>query len=123
MKPQYQPIPFALLIKSFCPAIYGYEIVKAGILLTMTHGSDALYFRKKPHILLVGDPGLGKSELVRFAKSICDREVTVSGNTATIQTLTASMDHGGGYLEGGATVMADNGLLFIDEFDKMHKLH
>jgi len=69
------PNLFPLLVKSFCPTIYGHELVKAGLLLTILGGSNPnldpnarptqkrsnTHFRPDCHLLLLGDPGLGKS--------------------------------------------------------------
>ena len=63
---------FYSLIKSFCPTIYGHELVKAGLLLGLVGGSmkntnHESCFRETSHILLLGDPGIGKSQLLKYA--------------------------------------------------------
>ena len=85
---------FQLLIKSLCPSIYGHEIVKAGLILTILGGSDydalhddggdhknknSINFRKDCHLLLIGDPGLGKSQMLKFVAEVANRSVYVSG--------------------------------------------
>lgn len=64
------PNPFKLLVNSICPSIYGHEIVKAGLILTLLGGcpkyveeKNKISVRGDPHMLIVGDPGLGKVSL------------------------------------------------------------
>ena len=69
------PNIFYSFIKSFCPMIFGHELVKAGLLLAgvggslknLQHDTD---FREKSHVLLLGDPGIGKSQLLRFCNEV-----------------------------------------------------
>ncbi|CAH8577619.1 unnamed protein product [Schistosoma rodhaini] len=81
--------------------------------------------RSASHVLIVGDPGLGKSQLLRAAASLAPRVLYVCGNTATAAGLTVSTiregnNSGGGFgLEAGALVLADQGCCCIDEFDKL----
>lgn len=78
--------------------------------------------RSDIHVLIVGDPGLGKSQLLRAAANIAPRSVVVCGNTATTAGLTVSVsreDHGEMTLEAGALVLANQGICCIDELDKM----
>lgn len=113
------------LVRSFCPHIYGNELVKMGLLLGLFGGSrrgmqvdpSALSIRSDPHILIVGDPGLGKSQLLSFSASVAPRAVYVCANTSTAVGLTATVQDGA--LEAGALVLADQGCCCIDEFDKI----
>lgn len=79
--------PFALLVHSLCPTIFGHELVKAGLLLTLLggshkHGTKDVHIRPDPHCLLVGDPGLGKSQLLKAVTNVATRGVYVCGNTS-----------------------------------------
>ena len=128
--------PLRLLVNSLCPSIFGQEMVKAGLVLCMVSGvgkyqngeeKNRLAIRGDPHMLVVGDPGLGKSQMLRAAASVHPRGVYVCGNTASAAGLTVTLvrdpqtgDHA---LEAGALVLADQGLCVIDEFDKISSDH
>ncbi len=151
-------VAFPLLIENFCPSIFGHEIVKAGLLLSLFGGSNnqssttvdggtasnalsastaaavtdeekSFRVRRNIHVLVVGDPGLGKSQMLRAAASIAPRAIFVTGNTSTTAglTVTVTRDIGGSgsrqggelCIEAGALVLADNGICCIDELDKI----
>ncbi|KAL1479804.1 hypothetical protein MTO96_051570 [Rhipicephalus appendiculatus] len=124
-----KPDLFRLLVNSLCPAIYGHEVVKAGLLLALFGGvrrysddPDHVPVRGDPHVLVVGDPGLGKSQLLHACARVAPRGVFVCGNTASIAGLTVSVGRGSAgeaSLEAGALVLADRGCCCIDELDKM----
>lgn len=59
------PFPFRLLVHSLSPMIYGHEMVKAGLVLALLGGSDNPNRRSQCHVLIVGDPGLGKSQMLQ----------------------------------------------------------
>ncbi|XP_053429376.1 DNA helicase MCM8 [Nycticebus coucang] len=125
---------FKLIVNSLCPVIFGHELVKAGLALALFGGShkyaddkNRIPIRGDPHILVVGDPGLGKSQMLQAVCSVAPRGVYVCGNTTTTSglTVTLSKDNSSGdfALEAGALVLGDQGICGIDEFDKMGNQH
>ncbi|MDO9516613.1 MAG: minichromosome maintenance protein MCM [Methanosarcinaceae archaeon] len=117
------------IVKSIAPSIYGYEDIKEALALQLFSGvpkhlPDGSRIRGDIHILLVGDPGIAKSQLLRYMVKLAPRGVFASGKSASSSGLTATAvkdDFGDGRwtLEAGALVMADMGIAAIDEMDKM----
>ena len=116
------------LIMSIAPGIYGHEIVKEAILLQFVGGclkirSDGVRNRGDIHILLIGDPGSGKSQLLKRASIFAPKGRYISGKGASGAGLTAAVVKdefmGGWALEAGALVLANKGICLIDELDKM----
>ncbi|XP_063375575.1 DNA helicase MCM8-like [Cydia amplana] len=118
---------FRLLVHSLCPAIFGHEAVKAGLVLGLMGGTELDDGpRSNPHVLVVGDPGLGKSQLLQAAAHAAPRGVYVCGASASAGGLTVSLgrEAGGDFaLEAGALVLADKGVCCVDELDKMTAHH
>lgn len=119
------------IIHSIAPTIYGNEDVKEAIALQLFGGivkemPDATHLRGDIHVLLVGDPGIAKSQLLRYIVKISPRAIYTSGKSATSAGLTATAvkdEFGDGRwtLEAGALVLADMGIAAVDELDKMQK--
>uniref|UniRef100_UPI00358FB3BE DNA helicase MCM8 isoform X2 n=1 Tax=Myxine glutinosa TaxID=7769 RepID=UPI00358FB3BE len=131
---QAQENLFRLIVHSICPTIYGHELVKAGLVLTLfggcqryIHDNNSIPVRGDPHILVVGDPGLGKSQMLQAVCNIAPRGVYVCGNTTTTSGLTVTLTKDGATgdyaLEAGALVLGNQGVCCIDEFDKMTSQH
>ncbi|XP_013194205.2 DNA helicase MCM8 [Amyelois transitella] len=118
---------FKLLVHSLCPTIFGHEAVKAGLVLGLIGGTELDNGpRSNPHVLVVGDPGLGKSQLLQAAAHAAPRGVYVCGASASAGGLTVALgrEAGGDFaLEAGALVLADRGVCCVDELDKMTAHH
>ena len=116
------------LVASIAPSVFGYEQIKLGIALQLFGGykkrrSDGTYSRGDIHILLVGDPGVAKSVLLKFVASIAPRGRYIVGKSASGAGLTATVVRDeylrGWALEAGAMVLANKGIACIDEMEKM----
>jgi len=114
------------LIKSMAPGILGHEAVKEAILLLLVGGPqtvlpDGTKLRGDINVFLVGDPGVAKSELLKFAAQVAPRGMFASGRGSTAAGLSAAVirEKNTLMLEAGVVVLADQGIACIDEFDKM----
>jgi replicative DNA helicase Mcm len=122
-----KPDAYDKLIASFAPHIYGHETLKESILLLIVGSvtkklEDGSTRRGDINVLMVGDPGTAKSEMLKFAAKIAPRGLYTSGRGSTAAGLTAAVirDKSGiMMLEAGAVVLGDQGLVCIDEFDKI----
>ncbi len=117
------------IINSIAPAIHGMTEVKEAAMLLLFGGVDKVFAdgfstRGQPNILMVGDPGIAKSQLLKYVQSIAPRGIYTSGKGSSAAGLTAAIirdpDTGEITLEAGALVLADRGVCLIDEFDKMN---
>lgn len=121
------PDVYQKLIESFAPHIKGQELIKEAILLLIVGSNqrplgDGSKIRGDINIFLVGDPGTAKSEMLKFCSRIAPRGLYTSGRGSTAAGLTAAVVRdktGIMMLEAGAVVLGDQGLVSIDEFDKM----
>lgn len=122
------PNLFERLVKSLAPSIYGHEKVKLALLLQMLSGvrkkrEGGIVIRGDIHILLVGDPGAGKSQLLRRITAVAPKARYVAGKGASGAGLTAAVVKDefirGWALEAGALVLTNQGICMIDELDKM----
>jgi replicative DNA helicase Mcm len=115
------------LIASLAPSIYGYGDIKEAILYLLFGGvpkrlPDGVTIRSEINILLVGDPGVAKSQLLQYVSRTAPRGLYTSGRGTTAAGLTAAVvreKSGGMVLEAGALVLADKGVACVDELDKM----
>jgi replicative DNA helicase Mcm len=117
------------IVLSLAPTIKGMEEEKEAIALQLFGGvakthSDGVRVRGDIHVLLVGDPGMAKSQLLRYISQVAPRGIYTSGKGSTAAGLTAAAvkdDFAGGrwMLEAGMLVLADGGMAVIDELDKM----
>ena len=115
------------IINSTAPSIRGYREVKEAIALQLFGGSvknleDGTRLRGDIHILLVGDPGMGKSQILKYVSKLAPRSVYTSGKGTSGAGLTAAAvrdELGGWSLEAGALVLGDQGNVCVDELDKM----
>ena len=116
------------IVASIAPSIQGHETIKESIALLLFGGvsktlPDNTRLRGKSNILMIGDPGTGKSQILKFVADLAVRALYTSGKGSSAAGLTAAVMHdaesGAMTLEAGALVLADQGIACIDEFDKM----
>ena len=122
---------YDLLCNTLAPEIYGHDTVKEGLLLQLFEGSRPVddtfksdtMDRWTSHILLIGDPGVGKSQLMSAVQKRSPKVIGVAGTNTSQAGLTTSAVKdeltGTWTMEAGAVILADTGLLCIDEFDKL----
>jgi len=116
------------IIKSFAPSIFGHEAVKTALAMALFGGEtkvkDKHRTRGDINVLILGDPGVAKSQFLKYVEKTAYRAVYTTGQGASAVGLTAAVRKDvvtrEWTLEGGALVLADRGVCMIDEFDKMN---
>lgn len=123
------PKVYEMLRNSIAPTIYGHDAVKESIVLQLFGGVKKTLpgdqkIRGNIHILLVGDPGTGKSQILQATNNIAPKSIYTAGRTTSGIGLTAAavkddFGEGGWTLKAGALVLASGGICMADELDKM----
>jgi replicative DNA helicase Mcm len=124
------PKLYPKIVGSIAPSIYGHSEIKEAIALQLFGGTtgkvkaDGMRIRPDIHVLLIGDPGVAKTQLLLYVNLLAPKGIYVSGKASSAAGLTASAEKdefadGGWILKAGALVLAAGGMAMIDEFDKM----
>ncbi len=126
------PLVYEKIVNSIAPSIWGYEDIKEAITLQLFGGTkgkrkpDGMTMRSDIHILLIGDPGTAKSQLLQYVEKLTPKGIYVGGESSTSAGLSASAEKDefgdeGWTLKAGALVLAAGGMALVDELDKIGK--
>lgn len=128
---QKRPDLYELLIKSFCPKIYGHEAEKEGILLALVGGvgrnttNGQIDKRGNIHVMFIADPSTGKSELLKYTAKLMNRGLFVSATGSSAVGLTSSVkadkESGNYMVEAGGILKANGSVMCIDEIGRLNE--